>query len=486
MKLKKLSWLFTALLFVTTNAFSLCQITGSASYNTLNTCSNATITVSGSAILKKQDSEGQYVACGGSVRVELQKLILGVWTTQALTNTATGAYSLPIPPSYGDGSYRIYISNPNSSCSCSSGTSWTSNPATLTFNSYSHDNSYSFNGVSTFNTGCSDFLFCQGQAISMDNIVMTNQSSNPSVNSWSIGTSTDGINFSWTYSTGVPPSSYNLLSLLQTNYGNPVPPGEYRIALKTYNGCGYVTHYSCLTILDEPTFVVGQKYDATNFNTMPNNTACSSPYNNICPAFPYAAILTAENTISPITNCTWSCQLDEYALKTCPGTPTLVFSKPSTSIGSMSTLNNMDLNSYATTYGGKPSNYVSTNAYTKKWKFTLNIEYGCGNVYTYTAWLKYETAGCRLMHNGPADSENGSGTIDENSLSVYPNPTNSKLEITTNETINSAVLFDITGKEINLDIENNTMNLSGLKAGIYTLKVVTENGTAIRKIVKQD
>ncbi len=491
MKLKKLSWLFTALLFVATNAFSLCQITGSASYNTLNTCSNTTITVHGSAILKKQDTEGQYVACGGVVKVELQKLIGSTWITQTFVNTSTGAYSISILASYGDGLYRIYISNPSSSCSCSSSTTpWVSSGGgtNLTFNAYSHSNSYSFNGVATFNTGCSNFLFCQGQAISMDNIVMTNQSSNSNANTWSVGTSTDAINFSWTSSIGVPPSSYNLLSLLQTNYGNPVPPGTYQIALKTYNGCGYTTSNACLTILDVPTFLVGQKYDATNYTTISNTTGCTTPFSNVCPAFPYAAILTAENSTLPsneVTNGTWSCQLEEYPTN-CAATPTLVFTKPSTTIGSMSTLNNMDLNTYATTYGGKPSNYVSTNAYTKRWKFTLTIEYDCGNVYTFVCWLKYTLGGCRLIHNEQTSSENTANNLNESVLSVYPNPTSSKLEITTNETINSAVLFDVTGKEIKVDVENNTVNLTELKAGVYTLKIVTPNGTAIRKIMKQD
>lgn len=299
----------------------------------------------------------------------------------------------------------------------------------------------------------------------------------------------DSFTTNWnTLASMVTTNSFYGLGLDQ-NWG----PGSYRIyASNTSNNCNCyynTTPYISQTIISNidapPIFSVGQKIDATTSNLIPNNTTCTSPYSNICPGT-YGYILTAANTNVPsnqIINGQWSCSLEEVPyVKGCVATPTLVFTKPYTIISSMSNLGNIDLNSYATTYGSKPANYIKNS--NKKWKFTLNIKYSCNNIYTYTCWLYYNNTGCRIANSGFSDE--AQGILSENLLTLFPNPTNSDVEIKTNETIKSISIFDINGKETKTEITNNKIDLRYLAAGIYTLKIYTNNGISTKKIIKQD
>lgn len=488
MNIKKILLLGAATILMSIKMTSQCQTTATANYSSLNTCLGSNIILSGTATLKKMDSEGQYVPCGGTVSVRLQKLISGVWTNTGTPVSTSGFYNITIPSSYGSGAYRALVTNPSGNCSCTNTSSYGTPGTTLSFNSNQHDNSYSFNGVATFNTGCYNFNFCQGQAISMNNIIMTNPSAITNVNKWRISTANDQYFVTPTWSSwtnGIPPSSYDLLNLLQTNYGTSVPAGNYGIQLQTYNGCTTVTHFACLTIMSAPSFSVAQKIDATNSNIIPSTTSCSLPYSNLCPGS-FGYILTAANTSMPsnqVTSGQWSCSLEETTyIKGCVNTPTLVFNKPYTTISNMSNLNNIDLNVYATTYGGKPANYIyNTN---KKWKFTLNIKYNCNNVYTYTCWLYYNSTGCRIVKSNMM--EESTETISDNAVILFPNPTNSNVEIKTDETITSITVYDINGKETKIESVNNNIDLSTFKSGIYTLKIFTENGIISKKVIKQD
>jgi hypothetical protein len=69
---------------------------------------------------------------------------------------------------------------------------------------------------------------------------------------------------------------------------------------------------------------------------------------------------------------------------------------------------------------------------------------------------------------------------------LFPNPTNSNVEIKTDETITSITVYDINGKESKIEPINNNIDLSNFQSGIYTLKIYTENGISTKKIIKQD
>jgi len=73
----------------------------------------------------------------------------------------------------------------------------------------------------------------------------------------------------------------------------------------------------------------------------------------------------------------------------------------------------------------------------------------------------------------------------EESISIYPNPAKDKLTIKlrNNTTLKSALLFDVTGKQVNVPVINNSLNVSKLPRGVYNLQLKTSNGDLQQKIV---
>jgi len=90
---------------------------------------------------------------------------------------------------------------------------------------------------------------------------------------------------------------------------------------------------------------------------------------------------------------------------------------------------------------------------------------------------------------GPLTIDNISGVNTNNSIIVYPNPVSEfvKIETKESETIKRILLVDLSGKTIldNIYEEDQvTVSLSDLSKGIYLLKVYTDNGPYIQKIIK--
>ena len=76
--------------------------------------------------------------------------------------------------------------------------------------------------------------------------------------------------------------------------------------------------------------------------------------------------------------------------------------------------------------------------------------------------------------------------IDSNSFSVYPNPTNTgfvNISSKSSKVINVNV-FDILGKQV-LEgrVENNQLNVSGLNAGMYILRLSQDKATVTKKLI---
>lgn len=68
-------------------------------------------------------------------------------------------------------------------------------------------------------------------------------------------------------------------------------------------------------------------------------------------------------------------------------------------------------------------------------------------------------------------------------INIYPNPASEYIYISTSHTIQYVKIFDILGKEVVYLTNNNTINVSKLKTGIYILKVMTDNGSITKKII---
>lgn len=70
-------------------------------------------------------------------------------------------------------------------------------------------------------------------------------------------------------------------------------------------------------------------------------------------------------------------------------------------------------------------------------------------------------------------------------LSLYPNPSSSKLTIELEEVISSITIFDAMGNAIQANLtSSNSIDVSELSNGVYVLQVETEKGVARQKFIK--
>lgn len=72
-----------------------------------------------------------------------------------------------------------------------------------------------------------------------------------------------------------------------------------------------------------------------------------------------------------------------------------------------------------------------------------------------------------------------------NNSQIYPNPFNDKILLNNNEDFNNIIIYDITGKiVINQNILNNIIITQQLTKGTYIVKLIGNNKTVIKKIIK--
>ena len=80
--------------------------------------------------------------------------------------------------------------------------------------------------------------------------------------------------------------------------------------------------------------------------------------------------------------------------------------------------------------------------------------------------------------------------IDNSSINLHPNPVNDKLYIET-QTLTQTLtieIYDVYGRQQQLSAisgQPSVIDVSGLNSGVYFVKIVTENGETVKKIIKQ-
>lgn len=76
-------------------------------------------------------------------------------------------------------------------------------------------------------------------------------------------------------------------------------------------------------------------------------------------------------------------------------------------------------------------------------------------------------------------------------FNLYPNPATDRVNITNNENylVNQVVIYDVTGKQLSTQTFNNEseiqLNIENLASGVYMLHIETNEGTAVKKLVKK-
>ena len=80
-------------------------------------------------------------------------------------------------------------------------------------------------------------------------------------------------------------------------------------------------------------------------------------------------------------------------------------------------------------------------------------------------------------------------SIEEKTFSIYPNPANNEIYISSNEIIEEIVIYNISGQQAVINGQQSTqhtvINISNLTPGIYFIKVNTEKENIIKKFIKQ-
>ena len=84
----------------------------------------------------------------------------------------------------------------------------------------------------------------------------------------------------------------------------------------------------------------------------------------------------------------------------------------------------------------------------------------------------------------PEGSTQGIDNVENNSVSVYPTPANNTLTVE-GEGIHSVQLFDASGRTVLSRNNGGKIDISTLASGIYVVRVTTNNGVSIQKVVKE-
>ena len=77
--------------------------------------------------------------------------------------------------------------------------------------------------------------------------------------------------------------------------------------------------------------------------------------------------------------------------------------------------------------------------------------------------------------------------VEDNSITIYPNPTNSEVNISSENIINSIEIFNSLGQRVyqeKINSNTKTIDISSFTNGVYILGVNTENGVIRKKIIK--
>ncbi|MFV0502233.1 MAG: T9SS type A sorting domain-containing protein [Bacteroidales bacterium] len=78
-------------------------------------------------------------------------------------------------------------------------------------------------------------------------------------------------------------------------------------------------------------------------------------------------------------------------------------------------------------------------------------------------------------------------SLDDNSITIYPNPTNSEVNISSENIINSIEIYNSLGQRVYYSVVNSmekVIDISSFENGVYILGVNTENGVIRKKIIK--
>jgi hypothetical protein len=138
----------------------------------------------------------------------------------------------------------------------------------------------------------------------------------------------------------------------------------------------------------------------------------------------------------------------------------------------------------ATVTSGTGEFNASTSDYRTE---TVDLSYCAGNAHVIIKFVFTSGYGNNVfIDNVNIDGPLAIETVDNNSLSIFPNPVKDVLNINYDKAISQIDVYDVNGKRVKtFTTVNGTINISDLSNGVYMLNMQTEDGLVIRKIVKE-
>ena len=117
------------------------------------------------------------------------------------------------------------------------------------------------------------------------------------------------------------------------------------------------------------------------------------------------------------------------------------------------------------------------------------IEHNRAFAYTYSVRPVYEDCDGAFRSVTAKWGVNVNEYSHDTKVTVYPNPTNDKIYIVTEAEIEEVVVYDIYGRQQDYKTTglqgNVTVDVTKLNAGIYFIKINTEEGNIVKRIIKQ-
>ena len=77
--------------------------------------------------------------------------------------------------------------------------------------------------------------------------------------------------------------------------------------------------------------------------------------------------------------------------------------------------------------------------------------------------------------------------LEDNSVTLYPNPTNKDVNISSENIINSVEVFNSIGQKVyqtNVKAKGKTFDINSLSKGVYIIGVNTDKGYSRKKLIK--
>ena len=332
--------------------------------------------------------------------------------------------------------------------------------------------------------------------LQLTNMVLSGTGSSPAwkVSVTKVGSSIVATN-NWV--SGTLPASYDLKTLLLSNYGSNIQ-GEYNVSVSVKNGCsgkGGTTYSGLVKVNANPTatsacFQISINIPCNSFT--PGGTTCSGA-TSACALSPK---ISGSCSGGQWVGGYYRVLVEEFA--TCSSGATTIVSTTNMPIANSSDVNCLDLNVIANTPG-----YFFSNPTGRRYKVSWTIGNACGET-TSVRWFKDDISGCRIAD--PLDDKGkGDDNIDdldaqaslgerssENPLgfTVYPNPASGELNLlwdTNTEERTDIRMFDVTGREVLLRTKSQglgeaQLDISHLGQGIYVIEL--NNGTrSIQRVV---